>query len=368
MDNELIKTLSKYPFIIEREFNDSADLKQNKTCIEKCKEKDCLDLLNSNNNLKEYICSKGYNNILSIVGEIKFIINGLIFHDNTTVPLGRKDVRKEWLVNRDEVILFVKKINEIELHLEKRINETTEKNFSMFHDFKTSMSIFFSCTQDIINNLEGSSFTEKLENSDKSYKDLYNSLDLITSQLGMVDVILNPNSIKFGSKKPINLYKLFDKIKALFGHLSTKKRDINIRLSSEIRVDDCYCYESIEFIPLILLDNALKYSVSESNIDIKFEQHYGVIKVIVKNIGPLVNEENINNIFEKFFRDESGKKFSKEGTGMGLWIANKILEAHDCKLEYYKNPKDVGPIGLNIFEFELPIVKNIESPTASTRF
>ncbi|CAM4400226.1 sensor histidine kinase [Flavobacterium terrigena] len=358
MDKELIKALSKYPFIIENDFIDSIELKQNKTCVEKCNEKDCLKLTESNNNLEEYICSKGYNNILSIVGEIKFIINGLIFQDNKSVPNGRKDVRKEWQINRNEVVLFSKKIQEIELYLEKRINETTEKNFSMFHDFKTSMSIFYTCTQDIINNLEGNTFTEKLENSDKSYKDLYNSLDLITSQLGMVDVILNPNSIQFGKKKPINLYKLFDKIKALFEHLSTKKRDVNIKLSSEIRVDDCYCYESIEFIPLILLDNALKYSVSGSDIDIKFEQHYGVLKVIVKNIGPLVNDQNKENIFEKFFRDESGKKFSKEGMGMGLWIANQILEAHNCKLEYHKNPRENGPIGLNIFEFELPISKN----------
>lgn len=358
MDKDLIKTLSKYPFIIENILNDSLELKQNKTCIEKCDKKDCLHLIEKKH-LEEYVCSKGYNNILLIAGETKFIINGLIFPDNRTIPSGRKEVRKAWIVNREDVLLFSKKINEIELYLEKRINETTEKNFSMFHDFKTSMSIFYTCTQDIINNLEGNTFIEKLENSDKSYKDLYNSLDLITSQLGMVDVILNPNSIKFGTKKPINLYKLFDKIKALFGHLSTKKRDINIKLSSEIRVDDCYCYESIEFIPLILLDNALKYSVSDSDIEIKFEQHYGVLKVIVKNIGPLVSDLNKENIFQKFFRDESGKNFSKEGMGMGLWIANKILEAHNCKLVYHKSPRGSSPIGLNIFEFELPIIKNL---------
>jgi len=357
MDKELIRTLSKYPFIIENEFIDSVELKQNKTCIEKCKEKDCLILLESNSNLEEYTCSKGYNNIISIVGELKFVLNGLIFEDNKTIPQGRKEVRKDWIVRRNEITSFFNKIDNIEIYLEKSINETTEKNFSMFHDFKTSMSIFYSCTQDIINNLQGDTFLEKLENSDKSYKDLYNSLDLITSQLGMVDVILNPNSIKFGSKKSINLYKLFDKIKALFSHLSTKKRDVNIKLSSEIRVDDCYCYESIEFIPLILLDNALKYSVSDSDIEIKFEQHYGVLKVIVKNIGPLVSDENKDKIFEKFFRDESGKRFTKEGMGMGLWIANKILEAHDCKLEYHKNQRDTGTIGLNIFEFELPIIK-----------
>ena len=69
----------------------------------------------------------------------------------------------------------------------------------------------------------------------------------------MIDVILNPKSIEFGVKKKINLYRLFEKIKILFGHLSNKKQDITIKIQSEGWVKDCYCYESIEFIPLILI-------------------------------------------------------------------------------------------------------------------
>lgn len=355
MDIELIKSLSKYPFIVENTLIDSIELKQNKTCIEKCKEKDCLNLFDKQINHSHYTCSKGYDNLLHIIGGLKFITNGLIYKSNKTIPQGRKEVRKEWIVDEASVLLFSNKIQEIENHLIKRNNETMEKNFSMFHDFKTSMSIFFNCTQDIVNKLPGNSFIEKLENSDTSYKDLYNSLELITSQLRMVDVILNPKSIVFGRKKSINIYQLFEKIKILFGHLSTKKRDINIKLIKEGWYDSCECYESIEFIPLILIDNALKYSVPNSDIEIKFEQHKGIIKVMVKNIGPVVSDENISKIFDKFFRDESGKSFSKEGIGMGLWIAKEILNAHNCELHYFKDTKESRTIGLNIFEFELPI-------------
>lgn len=355
MDLELIASVSKYPFIVENKFYDSIELKQNKTCIDKCKEKDCLSILNIETNHFEYNCSKGYDNMLHIINDFKFITNGLIYKENKKIPQGRKDVRQEWITNKDSVLIFSKKIQEIENHLMKRNNETMEKNFSMFHDFKTSMSIFFNCTQDIINKLPGNTFIEKLENSDSSYKDLYNSLELITSQLRMVDVIINPKSIIFGNKKKVNMYRLFEKIKILFNHLSTKKKDINIKLISESYVGDCECYESIEFIPLILLDNALKYSVSDSDIEIKFEQHFGIIKVIVKNIGPIVSDENTEKIFEKFVRDSSGESFSKEGMGMGLWIAQQILIAHNSKLHYHKDPKGTKLIGLNIFEFELPI-------------
>lgn len=355
MDVELLKSVSKYPFITDDSFQDSIELKQNKTCVEKCKEKDCLSLFSKESNLSEYNCSKGYDNLLHIVGDFKYITNGLIYKTNKVIPQGRKDVRKEFIVDKESVLIFSNKIQEIENHLTKRNNETMEKNFSMFHDFKTSMSIFFNCTQDIINKQPGTSFIDKLEKSDSSYKDLYNSLELITSQLRMVDVIINPKSIVFGNKKTINIYRLFEKIKILFGHLSTKKRDINIKLSSETYISDCECYESIEFIPLILLDNALKYSVAETDIDIKFEQNNGVIKVIVKNIGPIVSDENKDKIFEKFVRDKSGETFSKEGMGMGLWIAQQILIAHNSKLHYHKDPKGSKAIGLNIFEFDLPI-------------
>jgi hypothetical protein len=71
----------------------------------------------------------------------------------------------------------------------------------------------------------------------------------------MIDVIINPRSIEFGNKKVINVYRLFEKIKILFGHLAVKRRGITIKLISENWVKDSYCYESIEFIPLILLDN-----------------------------------------------------------------------------------------------------------------
>jgi len=362
VDLELFKSLSKYPFIFEGKFYDSVELSQNKTCA-KCKEKDCIQSLSDKNNLTEYLCSKKYDNIVIAVGNLRFILNALIFKTNITVPKGRKEVRQDWIEDKQVVLLFASKIQEIEKHLINRVNETMEKNFSMFHDLKTSMSIFFNCTQDIISKLPGNTFEEKLKNSDKSYQDLYNSLELITSQLGMVDVIINPKSIEFGRRKVINLYRLFEKIKILFGHLAIKKRDISITLVAEGRIMDCSCYESIEFIPLILLDNALKYSVGDSNIEIKLEQSYNKVKVIVKNIGPFVSEKNKERIFEKFFRDESAEEFSKEGIGMGLWIAQQILKAHHSKLYYYKDTYETRTIGLNIFEFDLPTFNAYFQPT-----
>ena len=60
----------------------------------------------------------------------------------------------------------------------------------------------------------------------------------------------------------------------------------------------------------------------------------------------------INNLVY-FLTNQYTRQFSKEGMGMGLWIAQKILEAHDSKLIYFKDNSATGGIGLNIFEFDL---------------
>ena len=354
MDIELFTALSKYPFNFENNFYSSVELKQNKTCIERCQEKDCLNLLSNNVNLTEYNCSKRFDNVLLIVGDLKFVINGLIYSTNTQIPPGTKAVRKAYVCERDSVLLFANKIMEIEKHLIKRENETTVKNFSIFHDFKTSMNIFYKCTEDIIYGFAGDTFEQKLQNTGRSYQDLYHALSLITSQLRMIDIFINPKSIEFGNKRNINIYQLFDKLIKLFERLAERKREVKIKLLPASWINNSFCYDSIEFIPLILLDNALKYSMPDSDIEVKIEQHFGKVKVSVRSIGPFVSEENKDKIFEKFFRDESGKAFSKEGIGMGLWIAQEILAAHHGKLYYYRDPNEFRPIGLNIFSFDLP--------------
>jgi hypothetical protein len=356
MNLELFRVLSKYPFFYNDEFFDSKELKQNKTCIEKCKDQECVDFYKNKKLETEYLCEKGYNNIRFTINEFSVLLNGLIFEDNNTVPGGRKDVRKEWIVSYQSLDHFKDNILEIDMLITRSTKETTEKNFSMFHDFKTSMSILFNCTQDIINKLPGNSFLDKLEQSDKSFKDLYNALELVTSQLRMIDVIINPKSIVFGNKKTINIYRLFEKIKVLFSHISSKKRAVDIFLNAENWIGDSQCYESIEFIPLILIDNALKYSAPDSNIEIKFEQTYKKVKVFVRSIGPFVKDDEVEKIFDKFYRGQTAESFSKEGIGMGLWIARQVLIAHNSTIRYYKDAKETRPLGLNIFEFELTTI------------
>ncbi|WP_426667496.1 sensor histidine kinase [Mucilaginibacter sp. McL0603] len=76
-----------------------------------------------------------------------------------------------------------------------------------------------------------------------------------------------------------------------------------------------------------LLTNAFKYSSENGSIFIKFEKNNNKIKVAVTDNGIGIPENNLSNIFDRFYRVENtSKNFS--GIGLGLYISSEIIKRH----------------------------------------
>jgi signal transduction histidine kinase len=86
-----------------------------------------------------------------------------------------------------------------------------------------------------------------------------------------------------------------------------------------------------------LIDNAVKYSPAGAEVEVDTFAHNGLIHVEVRDRGPGVAAENQALIFEKFGR-VSGEH-AKPGTGLGLFIARTIAEAHGGSLEVRSAPE-----------------------------
>jgi len=82
----------------------------------------------------------------------------------------------------------------------------------------------------------------------------------------------------------------------------------------------------IEQVLINLLDNALKYSECNSEIYVSARQTENRIQVAVTDIGSRIPEEDLEKIFDKFYRIISPLQVS--GTGLGLAICKGIIEAH----------------------------------------
>ena len=76
-----------------------------------------------------------------------------------------------------------------------------------------------------------------------------------------------------------------------------------------------------------LLENAAKYSPSDSPITISAELAGKVVSLSVADRGPGIDDMEQSLIFEKFYRGKD-QRYRVQGTGMGLAIAKAIVEAH----------------------------------------
>lgn len=88
-----------------------------------------------------------------------------------------------------------------------------------------------------------------------------------------------------------------------------------------------------------LISNAVYYDKNGENIYINLKKKEKEIELIVKDRGEGIDEENINNIFKKYYM--ASKKYSNIVFGLGLYISNKIITAHKGTITA-KNNKDKG--------------------------
>ena len=98
-----------------------------------------------------------------------------------------------------------------------------------------------------------------------------------------------------------------------------------------------------------LLDNAVKYSPAGGEVQVRATADDGRVLVEVEDAGPGISLEDQQLIFAKFGRaatDGGGKP----GTGLGLFIARTIAEAHGGSVEV-----DSVPARGSIFTLELPL-------------
>jgi signal transduction histidine kinase len=75
------------------------------------------------------------------------------------------------------------------------------------------------------------------------------------------------------------------------------------------------------------LSNAIKFSPAQSSISISSLKSEGMLKVLVRDNGPGIPQEEQAKLFERFYQTKAGR--AAGGTGLGLTSAKMIVEAHN---------------------------------------
>ena len=158
----------------------------------------------------------------------------------------------------------------------------------------------------------------------------------------LVNTFLNVSRIE-SSKFTISReeHDLVPILKKIVAELRLTAKDKGLKLSLESEVDSLVVSvdaDKIEDVLINLVDNALKYTPEGGEVKVKLADLGNRVRVEVKDTGQGVKSSEIKSLFSKFVR--GSRALDRSGTGLGLYIAKRIIEAH--KGEIGVESDDVG--------------------------
>lgn len=99
-------------------------------------------------------------------------------------------------------------------------------------------------------------------------------------------------------------------------NLNLNEKDIFLRINSH----------HFEQILIIFLDNAIKYDQTNKHIEVSTESENGYFDIIIKDHGIGIPPEDLENVFNRFYRVDKSRSRHQGGNGLGLSIAKKLVE------------------------------------------
>jgi signal transduction histidine kinase len=154
-------------------------------------------------------------------------------------------------------------------------------------------------------------------------------------------------------KKEVDVKKLLEDIVFEFKGYA---RNMSVSLA---HADKTYTVPSIicdpEMIRIVLsglLENAIKYSAENGTVtsSIVEDSKDKMIEISIHNTGTIIGNEEQEKIFNKFFRSKNVVDKKVSGSGLGLYIAKKIIECHNGKI-WFESSEGTG----TTFFIALPI-------------
>ena len=172
----------------------------------------------------------------------------------------------------------------------------------------------------------------------------------------LVGNLLDMSRIESGALKPKREWNILPEI---LGSVLGRMKHLSVEHKLEIDVPESLPlvpvdYVQIEQVFTNLVSNSLKYAPADTVVCIGAQLEDEWIHVQVSNQGPQVPLEDLERIFDKFYRITAADRVT--GTGLGLSICKGIIEAHGGRIWAENLPDGLA------FNFTLPLIWNGVTP------
>jgi signal transduction histidine kinase len=99
-----------------------------------------------------------------------------------------------------------------------------------------------------------------------------------------------------------------------------------------------------------LLENAVSHTPKDGKINVTVQANEGMMQVSVTDTGEGIPQKDLPLIFERFYRVDKSRTRATGGSGLGLTIAKRLIEAHGGKIKAESKPGQGST-----FTFFLPV-------------
>ncbi|WML57294.1 ATP-binding protein [Neobacillus sp. PS2-9] len=209
---------------------------------------------------------------------------------------------------------FNRMINRLLINMERQKQFVSDAS----HELKTPLTVIKSYA-----NLLRRHGIENNEMAEEALKAIHSEATRIQK---MTETFLELATLEKENVLEINEVNLVNLCKDILKQLKdVYKREITLHYEEIpiiIRADEL----KIKQVIIILLDNAIKYSNDRIEVFLKKDQHHAIIDI--KDYGIGIPKEEIDNIFERFYRVDKARSRETGGSGLGLHIAKSIIKLH----------------------------------------
>ena len=95
-----------------------------------------------------------------------------------------------------------------------------------------------------------------------------------------------------------------------------------------IKGDEIYIEETIAN----LLANSVKYTPLDGKIEVCIKDQVDSVLIQVRDTGIGIPRDEVQNLFNEFYRATNARRIERDGTGLGLAIARQVVERHNGKI------------------------------------
>jgi signal transduction histidine kinase len=158
----------------------------------------------------------------------------------------------------------------------------------------------------------------------------------------MVEIFLNVERLSAGQmglkQEPIPVKEMIDVCMARVRPLADRK---HIATSAAPVPEDWYLSgdrELMEYACYNLLTNAIKYSPQRTQVTVSVFKDDSRVRIAVQDQGIGMDQKEVKQIFQKFYRTKKAEESGEAGTGIGLSIVHQIVEQHGGRIEVISQP------------------------------